>query len=196
MGSVLLGIILMGGGEEKKDGNFKCDPLLWFADSDSDGFGVVMASDNEMARFDFNGHIDTSLASSGYVNLNYTLGGSGSNPLILDQNGNFYAIVNNNNTAIEVARYLPLGHLDTTFGNSGTASWTEAFSQIHGRTLAQHQDGDILVSGLANDLDDDFIIVKFCQLLLPEPVSQTTSFLIHDFRHCPNKKRLPFLFDL
>jgi uncharacterized delta-60 repeat protein len=125
--------------------------------------GVIATSDSAMGRFDLSGNIDTSFASSGYVNLTYSPGGSGSNPLMLDQNGNILVVVDSSNNAIEVARHLSDGSLDTSFGNAGIAEWSGNYTRMTATTLAEHSDGGVLVGGYIEDGNHDFVIVKFCQ---------------------------------
>jgi hypothetical protein len=128
----------------------------------ADSQGIVVTSNLVLARIDFNGNIDTTFADAGFVNLSYSPGGNGSNPLLLDQLGNIVSIVDNGYTAFEFARHSPDGSMDSIFGANGIAIWSENYASMRAETIAEQADGSLLLGGTIEQADNDIAVVRFC----------------------------------
>jgi uncharacterized delta-60 repeat protein len=102
--------------------------------------GVLM-----LARFNTNGTLDTTFGNKGELITTFSVAGDGLSRVVIQADGEIVASMGNN-TGFELARFIPSGTLDTTFGPGGEV--TTSFGQAFGTTgLLLQPDGKFIVEG-------------------------------------------------
>jgi uncharacterized delta-60 repeat protein len=111
-----------------------------------------------LARYAPNGALDHSFGTKGHISTKIGSGGAVANGVTVQADRKIVAVglVGALDRFI-VARYLPGGKLDTSFGTGGIAQ-TALGSNAVASAVAPQPDGKIVVSGTAGD---DFVLVRY-----------------------------------
>ena len=129
----------------------------------------------DVARYNANGTLDTTLNGTGM--LQYNLGQTGSNSFpaaVAVQSDSKIVVGSHTNSEFALYRFNANGSIDTSFGNADTATTAGTLIQSSVATstgavegsvtkLAIQMDGKILAAGQTNDLFQPFAMVRFNQ---------------------------------
>jgi uncharacterized delta-60 repeat protein len=116
------------------------------------GHGVIGSKDGSsiqhvltLARFNTNGTLDATLGNQGELITTFSVGTTARARVVVQPDGKMVVAVGSNN-GFELARYIPNGTLDTTFGSGGQV--VTSFGQTSYTTaLLLQPDGKLIVSG-------------------------------------------------
>lgn len=128
------------------------------------GFG---GPDALLVEYDSNGNINTGFGTNGVISQNYsTFGNSGFGGLELQEDGKIIAVgsytATNGFSDHLVARFLPNGAPDLSFGNSGLAIVPVISSGMDSASdVSIQQDGKIVVGGISANFVRRFAITRF-----------------------------------
>ena len=117
------------------------------------------ASSFALLRFETNGTLDTTFGSGGHVTTDFGVA-SQAYGLAIQTNGRIVVAGYAFNLGFTLARYLPDGTLDATFGTGGKVS-TNAGGLSLAETLALQVDGKIIAAGFNSTGAKDFAIARF-----------------------------------
>ena len=141
--------------------NFKSSAVRNAVAVDQDASGRVWAlgappatNGFQIARLGPDGQLDTSFGTDGYAT--WTAGNANHRDLLVDSAGRGIAIGNTNVVAadqqLKLARFLPDGQLDPTYGDSGIVTISHpAGIKTEARTLAIDAAGRLLVAARSNN---------------------------------------------
>lgn len=129
------------------------------------GYATFANKDIEVARYRPGGALDPDFGSGGLVGTAIGSGDEAANAVVIQPDGKIvvagYAD-NGTNLDIAVARYLPNGSPDPTFGIGGVATLAITASDEVANAVAIQGDGKIVVAGYAfNGLNDDMAVVRY-----------------------------------
>jgi uncharacterized delta-60 repeat protein len=108
-----------------------------------------------LARYDDDGSLDTSFGGDGRVTTRFRLGGNGHDVAIGPQGTIVVAGGDSEVTRFLVARYLPDGHLDTTFSDDGKVRTHVGRGEQSANGVAIQANGRIVVAGYG-DMPHEF----------------------------------------
>ena len=120
-----------------------------------------------MVRYKENGSLDSTFGNNGVVFTSFDNADDyGSSILVQpDQKilaAGYTAISNGTTLNFALARYLPNGALDNTFGSGGKTTTDFANDWDFGTSIAMHQNGKIMVAGYSKSGNDyDFAIARY-----------------------------------
>lgn len=147
--------------------------FTWFDAGHTGGVaGVVVQTDGKvvaagagpgfdvaLVRYNTDGSLDSSFGTAGVVLTNLTPGSNDQAEKVAMQPDGKIVIVGTTGSAQFVARYLPNGTLDTSFGTGGIAKTILAKDSTEGRSLAIQTDGKIVAGGLA--VSGSYLLTRF-----------------------------------
>lgn len=119
---------------------------------DSSGKIVVTGYSDEkmaLAKFNNDGSLDTSFASNGLFIYSNGVNSAGID-LTIDANDNILVTGSVPVTQMALWRFDTTGKLDTSFNNTGIATFTNGYNWDVGRAIALDKDYKILVGGFSN----------------------------------------------
>ncbi|MDO9372199.1 MAG: Calx-beta domain-containing protein [Gammaproteobacteria bacterium] len=123
-------------------------------------------TDFGLARYLSTGGLDTSFSGDGKLTTNFFSGADEARAIVVQPDGNIlvagFVIGSSGSIDFGLARYLPNGSLDTTFGSSGKVT-TNFFSGRDGvYAIALQPDGKIVVAGTAGiGTIGDFALARY-----------------------------------
>jgi uncharacterized delta-60 repeat protein len=122
-------------------------------------------NDFALARYDANGTLDAGFGSGGKVTTPVGTGSEGAAAVLRQPDGKLVAAgfaYNGTFDDFALARFLPDGHLDTTFGRNGGVVTPIHVNNEYGRGVIQQTDGKLVVAGYAsNGSNDDFALARY-----------------------------------
>ncbi|HWE05039.1 MAG TPA: SdrD B-like domain-containing protein [Tepidisphaeraceae bacterium] len=129
------------------------------------GISNYSGNDNDfvLARYTTTGALDTTFGANGRVITNLSsVGGAEATAMIIDSQGRILVLGTlgdpSNANRFTIARYLPSGALDTTFGKGGIAVMKAGPAINSASALAIQPDGKIVVAG--GSADDNFYATR------------------------------------
>ena len=103
-----------------------------------------------LTRYNANGSLDTGFGGDGKVTTNFTRGFDGSFAIAVQPADQRLVVAGEANGAIGLARYLPSGALDTTFGVGGKVRTNFTSGLDYADDVELQGDGKIVLGGSAN----------------------------------------------
>ena len=133
-----------------------------------------IGSDFALARYNPDGTIDSSFDGDGIVTTDFgALSDDDARALVIEPDGRI-VVVGTAGEDIALARYMPDGKLDTTFGSGGTKITDLGFDDV-ATGVALTPDGKIVISGIHDR--------RQAQQRLPARALQHRRHARHDVRH-------------
>ena len=121
-----------------------------------------IGSDFALARYNPDGTIDSSFDGDGTVTTDFgALSDDDARALVIEPDGRI-VVVGTAGEDIALARYMPDGKLDTTFGSGGTKITDLGFDDV-ATGVALTPDGKIVISGytIGAKLNNDFLLARY-----------------------------------
>src|SRR5262249_20678183 len=124
------------------------------------------ASDFALARLTMDGHLDPLFGSGGLVETGFGPGtADAANAVAIQKDGRIVAggyTRDADNRAFALARYLPDGRMDSSFGRGGRGTTPFPGVQTEARSLAIQPDGRIVAAGTAISRDaKDVVLARY-----------------------------------
>ena len=121
-----------------------------------------IGSDFALARYNPDGTLDSSFDGDGTVTTDFgALSDDDARALVIEPDGRI-VVVGTAGEDIALARYMPDGKLDTTFGSGGTKITDLGFDDV-ATGVALTPDGKIVISGytIGAKLNNDFLLARY-----------------------------------